>query len=254
MYVGIQQMEYGGLAAAHLPSMGTFSATGSPFSVAAGRLSFVYGFHGPAVRPCSAAPRSNVEDLLRMPLLDSTLHPAVPESTRARLQQAAQADQHLTAHGVQVSVDTACSSALVGAHQGLAHLCKARAGTALCSGVNLMLAEHTTAATHVAGMLSPEGRCKALDAAADGYVRAEACAMLRLDAGLSGPAGSGAILLKGTAVNQVGPSMPCSLRLSESEPHVVQSFGWVVWSADASHPALSSSSCCRLPTAAAAAA
>ena len=51
VYIGIQQMEYGSLAAAHLTSLGAFSATGSPFSVAAGRLSFVHGFHGPAVRP-----------------------------------------------------------------------------------------------------------------------------------------------------------------------------------------------------------
>lgn len=29
-------------------------------------------------------------------------------------------------------------------------------------------------------MLSPEGRCKTLDASADGYVRAEACGVLRL--------------------------------------------------------------------------
>ena len=76
VYVGIQQMEYGGLAAAHLTSMGAFSATGSPFSVAAGRLSFVYGFHGPAVRPCSAAPSSSVGDLLRVPA--HTLCPRAP--------------------------------------------------------------------------------------------------------------------------------------------------------------------------------
>lgn len=48
--MGIQQMEYGGLAAAHTPSMGAFTATSQAFSVAAGRLSFVFGFKGPAVR------------------------------------------------------------------------------------------------------------------------------------------------------------------------------------------------------------
>ena len=50
VWVGIQQMEYGILAAAHLPAMGAFTATGTPFSVAAGRISFVHGFKGPAVR------------------------------------------------------------------------------------------------------------------------------------------------------------------------------------------------------------
>ena len=52
VYVGIQQMEYSALAAAHAPSMGAFTATSQAFSVAAGRLSFVFGLKGPAV--CSA--------------------------------------------------------------------------------------------------------------------------------------------------------------------------------------------------------
>lgn len=47
-----------------------------------------------------------------------------------------------------MSIDTACSSALVGVHLGAAHA--ARAGVAaLAAGVNLMLAERTTAATQV---------------------------------------------------------------------------------------------------------
>jgi hypothetical protein len=58
VYVGIQQMEYGGLASPTLTTIGPFSATGGPFSVAAGRLSFTYGLRGPAVHPatlCDAA-------------------------------------------------------------------------------------------------------------------------------------------------------------------------------------------------------
>ncbi len=44
--VGIQQMEYSGMAAPHLTAIGPYSATGGAFSVAAGRLSFTYGLKG----------------------------------------------------------------------------------------------------------------------------------------------------------------------------------------------------------------
>ena len=49
VFVGIQQMEYGGLASPYLSKIGPFSATGTPFSVSAGRLSFTFGLKGPAV-------------------------------------------------------------------------------------------------------------------------------------------------------------------------------------------------------------
>lgn len=52
----------------------------------------------------------------------------------------------------QVSVDTACSSALVGSHAAAQHLGK-HGGSALSAGVNLMLSERTTAATQIAGVL-----------------------------------------------------------------------------------------------------
>ena len=71
---------------------------------------------------------------------------------------------------LQVSVDTACSSALVATHMGMQHL-HSHGGAVLACGVNLMLAETTTAAAQVAGMLTLDGHCKTLDAAADGYVR-----------------------------------------------------------------------------------
>lgn len=52
--------------------------------------------------------------------------------------------------GPAVSVDTACSSSLVGAHMAVQHL-QRHAGSALSGGVNLMLAERTTAAAQIAG-------------------------------------------------------------------------------------------------------
>lgn len=81
---------------------------------------------------------------------------------------------------LQVSIDTACSSAMVAVHSAAQNIYKTKA-SALAGAVNLMLAESTTAAAFSAGMLTADGRCKTLDASADGYVRAEACIMLKLD-------------------------------------------------------------------------
>lgn len=87
-------------------------------------------------------------------------------------------------------------------------------GCALAGGVNLMLAETTTAAAYAASMLSAAGRCKTLDAAADGYVRAEACIVLRLDTRPGAAHAAEALFLAGTAVNQVPP--PFSFLILES--------------------------------------
>ena len=120
--------------------------------------------------------------------------------------------------GPAVSIDTACSSALVATHLGRQHLASAtplgasHLVSTLAAGVNLMLAETTTAAAFAAGMLTSDGRCKTLDATADGYVRSEACIALLLTAGaVEGIEGQGAgghcgAVLRSTAVNQDGRS------------------------------------------------
>lgn len=71
---------------------------------------------------------------------------------------------------LQVSVDTACSSALVATHLGMKHI-GSEGSACLAAAVNLMLAETTTSAAFAARMLTQNGRCKTLDASADGYVR-----------------------------------------------------------------------------------
>jgi acyl transferase domain-containing protein len=95
----------------------------------------------------------------------------------------------------------------------MAHL-SLRAGgcaAAVVAGVKLILTPSLSAMFTKAGMLSPDGRCKTLDAAADGYVRGEAVAAMMLQAVAAGSSSSSdgssfAAVLLASAVNQDGRS------------------------------------------------
>ena len=82
--------------------------------------------------------------------------------------------------------------------------------SASVAGVKLILTPATSAMFNRAGMLCADGRCKTLDAAADGYVRGEAIVSLVLQpAAARGDTSVGApalCYLAGTAVNQDGCS------------------------------------------------
>ncbi|MCY4626310.1 MAG: SDR family NAD(P)-dependent oxidoreductase, partial [Acidobacteria bacterium] len=110
--------------------------------------------------------------------------------------------------GPAIAVDTACSASLVAVHQAVSALRQGEADLALAGGVNAILRARTTRRFADAGMLSPDGRCKTFDAAADGFVRGEGCGMLALkrlsDAEASGDRILGVLL--GSAVNQDGAS------------------------------------------------
>ena len=81
-----------------------------------------------------------------------------------------------------MSIDTACSSSLVGVHVARTGLAGGETSAALAAGVNLLLDFTATACLERAGAIAPDGRCKSLDAAADGYVRSEAAVALVLRA------------------------------------------------------------------------
>ncbi|MEB4733994.1 polyketide synthase, partial [Burkholderia contaminans] len=114
----------------------------------------------------------------------------------------------LDLRGPSWAVDTACSSSLVAVHQACRALQRGESDAALAGGVNLILAPQLSASFTQAGMLSPDGRCKAFDAAANGYVRGEGVGMVllkRLDDALENGDTVFAVI-RGSAVNQDGRS------------------------------------------------
>ena len=83
-------------------------------------------------------------------------------------------------HGPALTVDTACSSSLVALHLAVRALRNGEADLALACGVNLLLTPDTSLMLAKAGLLAADGRCKAFDASANGYVRGEGCGVVVL--------------------------------------------------------------------------
>ncbi|MFO1541037.1 MAG: sulfolipid-1 biosynthesis phthioceranic/hydroxyphthioceranic acid synthase [Chloroflexota bacterium] len=130
-----------------------YSFTGTPFSMASGRVAHALGLRGPAV-----------------------------------------------------SLDTACSSSLVAVHTARRSLLARDCDVAFAGGVMLMFTPTTDASASGLGMLSPTGRCRPFDAAADGFVRAEACGVVMLKRREDAERDGDRILalIRGSAVNQDG--------------------------------------------------
>ena len=87
----------------------------------------------------------------------------------------------LDLRGPSLTVDTACSSSLYATHQACQSLWTGESRMALAGGVNLFLTPEGSLALSRSGMMASDGHCKAFDARADGFVRAE---------------GAGAVLLR----------------------------------------------------------
>jgi acyl transferase domain-containing protein/NADPH:quinone reductase-like Zn-dependent oxidoreductase/thioesterase domain-containing protein/acyl carrier protein len=79
----------------------------------------------------------------------------------------------LNLSGPSLSVDTACSSSLVALHLACQSLRNGECPAALVGGVNALLGFTPFISFSRMSMLSPDGRCKAFDAAANGFVRGE---------------------------------------------------------------------------------
>ena len=86
----------------------------------------------------------------------------------------------LDLRGPSQPIDTACSSSLVAVHRAVQAIRSGQCSQAIVGGVNALLTAPLFAAFSKAGMLSEEGRCKAFDENANGYVRGEGVGALFL--------------------------------------------------------------------------
>ena len=126
--------------------------------------------------------------------------------------------------GPSMAIDTACSSSLVAVHQACQSLRCSESNLAIAGGVNLILNPATMVILSKARMLSEDGRCKAFDAMADGYVRSEGCGIILLKR-LSDALAEGdtiLALIRGSAVNQDGPSAALTVPNGVSQEKVIR--------------------------------
>ncbi|MGA9994261.1 MAG: aminotransferase class III-fold pyridoxal phosphate-dependent enzyme, partial [Pyrinomonadaceae bacterium] len=108
--------------------------------------------------------------------------------------------------GPSMAVDTACSSSLVSVHLACQSLWSGETTLAIAGGANLILSPEVTINFTKAGALSPDGRCKAFDAEANGFVRSEGVGLVVLKPLSKALADGDRVyaLILGSAINQDG--------------------------------------------------
>ncbi len=126
--------------------------------------------------------------------------------------------------GPSFIVDTACSSALVALHNAVLSLRNRECDAALAGGVNLILSPEVTLAFSKARMLSSDGKCRPFDAAANGYVRGEGCALILIKRLTDAVKAGDNILavIRGSAINQDGRTSGITAPNAQAQQQVIR--------------------------------
>lgn len=127
-------------------------------------------------------------------------------------------------NGPSLVVDTACSSSLVASHLAVQSLRTGESDLAVAGGVNLVLIPDGTITLSKLHMMAPDGRCKAFDASASGFVRGEGCGIIVLQRLSDAKAQGKRILavIAGSASNQDGRSSGLTAPNGQAQEKVVK--------------------------------
>jgi len=124
--------------------------------------------------------------------------------------------------GPCVSVETACSSSLMCTHISMKFTRSLESDSAMAGGVCTTLQPYGYTLFLVSGMLAQDSRCKTLDQAADGYVRAEGCGLIELQP-YADSMESILVAIRGSASNQDGRSSSLTAPNGPSQQAVLRS-------------------------------